>query len=106
MTIVLALPSQQFTIANLALDALGAVVTIGGTVLCYRANKRGHNSDFIGRMICLTWPIGIKVTVLLVIVGIVAAVPFVIIMWKMQGSVGDQGWEIFGTIVGLGTEIC
>jgi len=109
MTIGIVLASyagQQFTIVNLALDALGAVVTIGGTVLCYRANKRGDNADFIGRMICLTWPIGIKVLVLFVIASIVSSVPVIIILWEIHGDTGSLGWDVFFNVSVLAAGIC
>lgn len=39
------------------------IITVVGTVLCYRANKRGDNTDFVPRMICLGWPVGIRLAV-------------------------------------------
>jgi hypothetical protein len=45
-------------------------ITIIGIVLCYRANRRGDNTDFIGRMICLSWPIGIKLGVVFLTIGL------------------------------------
>ncbi len=40
-------------------------ITIIETMQCFRTNRSGDNSDFIGRMVCLSWPISIKVLVLL-----------------------------------------
>jgi hypothetical protein len=36
-----------------------------GIILCYRVNKKGDDTDFIARMICLGWPIGIQFAVML-----------------------------------------
>jgi hypothetical protein len=35
-------------------------VTIIGIALRYRANRGNDNADFIARMVCLSWPIGIR----------------------------------------------
>ncbi len=40
------------------------IIIFIGTMLCYRANRSGDNTDFIGRMICLSWPVGIPFSVL------------------------------------------
>ena len=39
--------------------AVNLAAAVMGIILCYMVNKRGDNSDFIARMICLGWPIGI-----------------------------------------------
>jgi hypothetical protein len=56
--------SQSASFWNLISNAASVIIPIIGTILCYRANRSGDNRDFIGRMICLSWPIGIKVGVL------------------------------------------
>ncbi|AFM26670.1 hypothetical protein [Desulfomonile tiedjei] len=54
-----------FSVEDLASTALNVTVIIIGTTLCYRANKKGDNADFIPRMICLGWPAGIRIAVFL-----------------------------------------
>ncbi len=54
---------HQFNIPNAIRSAVYVAVAIIGTILCYRANRNGDNNDFISRMICLSWPIGVKVHV-------------------------------------------
>ncbi len=39
------------------------IITGVGTVLCFRANKRGDDTDFVPRIICLGWPVGIRLSV-------------------------------------------
>jgi len=39
------------------------MITVGGTLLCYRANKKGDNKEFADRIICLSIPISLKVGV-------------------------------------------
>jgi hypothetical protein len=38
-------------------------ITVAGILSCYSVNKHGDNRDFIARMICLGWPVGIQVIV-------------------------------------------
>jgi hypothetical protein len=47
------------------------IIIITGTILCYRANRSGDNADFIGRMICLSWPVHIKIGVLFLAIAVV-----------------------------------
>jgi uncharacterized membrane protein YfcA len=48
---------------DLASTALNVCVTILGIIVCYRVNKRGDNTDFVNRMICLSWPAGVQAAV-------------------------------------------
>ena len=43
---------------------LAIVVTIGGILLCYQANRRGDDEEFLDRFICLGWPLAIRMLVL------------------------------------------
>lgn len=45
------------------MPVLGFAILIAGMILCYRANARGDDRDFISRFICLTWPLGIQIFV-------------------------------------------
>lgn len=63
---------HQFNMPIAVRSAVYIAVAIIGTILCYRANRNGDNNDFISRMICLSWPIGVKLNV--VFAAIVCAV--------------------------------
>jgi hypothetical protein len=45
---------------SISVTANPATIVIA-TILCYLLNKRGDNTDFIPRMICLGWPVGILI---------------------------------------------
>jgi hypothetical protein len=45
-------------------SVLYIIVTIVGTIWCYKVNKAGDNSEFIDRYICLSLPVGVRLTVL------------------------------------------
>ncbi len=48
----------------LAVEAvLTILVTIIGIAACYRANARGDGEEFVGRFVCLSLPIGLRVLV-------------------------------------------
>jgi hypothetical protein len=64
------LAAQLFSYAGSALCAENLVsstmmlaLTALGIALCYKINKGGDNADFVPRMICLGWPISIRVAV-------------------------------------------
>jgi uncharacterized membrane protein (DUF485 family) len=44
-----------------------AAVNAAGVLLCYEANRQGDNREFVNRLVCLSWPITIRVTVLFVV---------------------------------------
>lgn len=52
-----------FSIGAFISTAVNLTVAVIGIVLCYRANESGDDADFIGRMICLGWPIGVRLVV-------------------------------------------
>lgn len=64
---------ETFHTVDLIHNLAHLIIIITGTFLCYRANRSGDNADFIGRMICLSWPVGIKVSVVFLLVGAFAA---------------------------------
>ena len=57
-----------FNMARLIYSAATLIIIITGTILCHRANRSGDNADFIGRMICLGWPIFVKLLVLSIVI--------------------------------------
>jgi hypothetical protein len=54
-------PVTWFTIVKAALVLL---INVGGILLCYRANSLGDGRNFIDRFICLSWPIIVRITVI------------------------------------------
>ena len=44
--------------------AVSLAAVLVGITACYAINKSGDNIDFVGRMICLGWPVSIGLTVL------------------------------------------
>ena len=52
-----------FPIDRLIPVGLSLIVTVLGIVYCYGTNKIGDDKDFIARMICLGWPIGVWILV-------------------------------------------
>jgi len=58
------------------------IIIVGGTLLCYKANKRGDNKEFIDRYICLTVPIFLKLMALLISVFIV----YIFVAYKVLGG--------------------
>lgn len=50
-----------FPIRRLIPVGLNLAVTIMGIVYCYAVNKMGDNKDFILRLFCLGWPIGMQI---------------------------------------------
>jgi len=65
---------SAFNIGDFLSAAASLTVIVVGTVLCYRVNRRGDNTDFIARMICLGWPVGFRITVAVVAMFLVLAV--------------------------------
>jgi hypothetical protein len=51
--------SVTFSIETLLFPAVNLTTIVLGVILCYRVNRSGDNYNFIGRMVCLGWPIGI-----------------------------------------------
>jgi hypothetical protein len=78
-----------------------------GTILCYRTNRSGDDTDFIARMVCLSWPIGIRVLVLFLSIG-VTLIALNHIAAAASGSeiVGDAGADVLGELLVLAGEIC
>ncbi|MBI5570739.1 MAG: hypothetical protein HY914_12405 [Desulfomonile tiedjei] len=50
---------------SLIYAAVYLTIAIIGTIICYRVNRNGDNTDFIGRMICLGWPVAVSFVVML-----------------------------------------
>jgi len=105
---------NAFRIEQLAYAATNLVAIVTGIIICYRANKKGDNTDFIARMICLGWPIGIEIAVafsaLFLLKGVIESLPLAAVDPKSFGlavtrSVPDawawflgSGWFWIGVI--------
>jgi hypothetical protein len=51
-----------FTTLNIL---LGLFLTVGGILLCYEANSQGDDKEFVDRITCLSWPINMRMLVVL-----------------------------------------
>jgi len=58
---------NPYTSTDTIISILMFIITIIGTVFCYKANKNGDNTDFITRYVCLSIPIGIKAITFLIL---------------------------------------
>lgn len=54
-------PFDVDRVISAAVNLTMAIICI---ILCYKTNKSGDDSDFIPRMICLGWPVGIRCLVM------------------------------------------
>ena len=57
--------SEQPSLLMWVDSALAIVITVAGTWLCYQANRKGDDREFIDRYICMAFPIAIRLLVLL-----------------------------------------
>jgi hypothetical protein len=83
--------------------ALNLIVTVAAAFLCYRVNKTGDNTDFIARMICLGWPIGIRTiigSVVLASIILVATIPLPRQTTLSEAFGGFLRWWLFSLILG------
>jgi hypothetical protein len=65
---------DAFSIERLISVTVILAFSVIGIILCYKANKSGDNTDFIARMICLGWPIGVQVVVMISTLALASAV--------------------------------
>jgi hypothetical protein len=42
------------------------VLTVAGILICHELNRRGDDRDFVNRMVCLGWPVCIRVAAIMV----------------------------------------
>ncbi len=55
---------------------LGLSITVTGVLLCYEANRQGDDAEFIDRMVCLSWPIMVRLIVIMPIIYFTYALLF------------------------------
>jgi uncharacterized membrane-anchored protein YitT (DUF2179 family) len=53
----------SYDMETLIFGVVFLIIAALGILLCYKANSSRDNRDFIARMICLTWPISIRLSV-------------------------------------------
>jgi hypothetical protein len=94
---------STFKIADLISAAATVTVTIVGIFLCYRANKNGDNTDFIGRIICLGWPIAIRLVALFSALTLIFLALADIGAWAVRSDFDvtneESIWEIGGVLL-------
>ena len=56
----------EYVLNDAILSLVMLVVSIAGTIYCYKVNKNGDNKDFISRYICLSIPVGIRAFVIII----------------------------------------
>ncbi len=95
---------RTFTVLSFIDSAATIAISIIGIVVCYRVNQNGDDRDFIGRMICLGWPIFIKLTVLLVIGYLFFF--FVNEMVAGRDASSDLAGDILGVVARIFFVIC
>ena len=68
ITSLLPVKPNVFTVINII---FGLCITVGGVLLCYEANNQGDDEEFIDRIVCLSWPINVRMIGILILVYIV-----------------------------------
>jgi hypothetical protein len=71
---------------------LGLLLTIGGVLWCYEANRQGDDAEFIDRMVCLSWPITMRLLVVIIVTYVIYAMLFL-------GENGAEGTTIVDVII-------
>ncbi|MBX7146821.1 MAG: hypothetical protein K1X44_05890 [Alphaproteobacteria bacterium] len=101
-------------------DGFNLAIIFFGTILCYCANAKGDNKEFIERYICIGFPIAVQVFILeVVLIGIINFTTglgmFISKMWYIaamaingtslsRGEIDIQVHNMFGNIITV-TEI-
>jgi hypothetical protein len=67
-------------------DIVILVITILGTIICYRTNKAGDDKEFIERYVSIGFPVFIQAFVIFIVVGIF----FGIVASTSQGEIPDS----------------
>jgi hypothetical protein len=87
-----------------ALSSIAAIIIpIVGVILCYRVNKDGDDADFIGRIVCLGWPLTIKLGVLFT--GLAGIVAFAGVIMAEYYNMSDSGPEALNELISLVYEV-
>lgn len=89
-------------------DIIISVITIVGTVLCYRTNRSGDDREFIERYVGIGFPITIRTTIFLIVFVVVSIIFFVvmsIVLYFLNLSLNselnlDALKDAWGTVMG------
>ena len=68
---------------------LGVLITVGGILLCYEANSQGDDAEFIDRMVCLSWPISLRMFVVLIPVVVIYGLILASATGETETGIGD-----------------
>ena len=86
------------------LDVIGSLIYLLivalGIIVCYKANKKGDNKEFIDRFICLSWPIGVRLAIIFIVVLIL----YFILGYNLFGDAFDSFMQKT-TIIGVLFEV-
>jgi hypothetical protein len=66
---------------------VGIIVMIGGILLCFRANHRGDDKDFLGRYISLSLPLSVRLFVYFII-------PIILVTATCAGCYSVAGYDL------------
>ena len=76
---------QEVTTLDVAGSLAYIILVALGIIVCYKANKGGDNKEFIDRFICLSWPIGIRIFVIIIVTGVL----YFIVGYSIAGDAFD-----------------
>ena len=76
-------------------------LTMLGIFYCFRINKRGDNDQFIVRMVCLSWPITIKIIIFSIILVIVSSFTLLFISEELADAIfeNDNFWSLLLALI-------
>jgi hypothetical protein len=61
-------------------------ITLWGVLACYQANRRGDDSEFIDRFVCLSLPLTIRVLIVFSLLAFALIIPVYLMMCLMMGD--------------------
>jgi hypothetical protein len=82
-------PANESSAATITASIASVAVNIIGLLICYQANSRGDNRDFVVRFICMSWPVTWRLVAALVPVLIFLAV--ITAIFLSRGAQGPFG---------------
>lgn len=85
------------------------IINVVGIVLCFGANKRGDDTDFVPRMICLGWPVGIRLAVtfsaIMLVIVLGASLPAKAVgpeaYWSVILATLQRRWNTLSGLLGI-----
>ncbi|MDT8901999.1 hypothetical protein [Anaeroselena agilis] len=55
---------------------LQILITALGIIWCFQANQQGDDRDFVGRMVCIGLPLGIRISVWIILLSVIYFIVF------------------------------